>query len=258
MNFEQLLCRDLDYPEFLDWPNFNKDKFNNYYFNDPRNNRRLVLYRLHEFFDYDIENIYDKTTHEHTAWYYGSKLSRKDGPSYIEKSSNLRIQTDRMYNRSDIDHYKVEWRTKGIFNRKNGPAFYDYDVNNLTKQIHNLHLEWHVKPKYYTQGTLHRLNGPAIHATQTIKYYLNGKKYSEYDYWMYMLKNHPKKMPKILSKTNTKITFESDMKKIAPKCIYRKIKKVTWQYNCENMKAIKFWDIVDSIKRKSEKWLIVK
>ena len=219
------------------------------------------MYQFKEFYDNSMEDVYVKTIHENTAWYYNG-LSRSNGPAYVERRSELKIHLKRMSERTDWDECHVEWKTNGTFHRTDGPALYHFKRDNLKNVFYDFYTEWHCKNRKYN-GTLHRFNGPAIHRFNNrkmswmrnknhtyIRYFLKGKKYSEYDYWATMLKEHPNKMPKVLSRTNKKITLDTDPKKPAPKYIYKKVKKLIWLYNFEKVPSAVYWTRVDYELRK--------
>lgn len=247
----------MNYPEFMDWPTHNIDNYKNILYIHPKNKSRQVLYAEKYYNTYDETAVYDKTNTENTAYYYGSKLHRINGPALIEKRFNVKINTSDI-SRLEKTFYQIEWRNRNILHRKDAPASYNIVIENGV--ISRMSLEWHQKPEYYFQGSLHRLNGPAIYRTSgrtLLQYFIRGKRYNEYDYWNYMLNNYPKRMPRIISADDKKIAFETDLKKPAPKAIYKKIKKVLWSYEGEIVSATKYWSQMNEYLKHSQNWLIL-
>jgi len=272
MTFEELLNRDLKYPEFMDWP-MTVDLLGNvtYYSQNPN---YKVLYKSVDIVNC-TEHFYKLINIQNTRHYFGRNIHRIKGPAQITYRYTYEIKDKAMSHKVKTENYEIEWRNRNTLHRKDGgPAVYNFQ---LTKnKIENLDMEWHCKTDYMYQGTLHRLNGPAIHRyagiyimnnewindyeytrRANIKYFIRGKRYSEYDYWIYMLKHFPNKMPKIISNTVKKITFDTDLNKPAPKAIFKKINKLQWSYNYEMISSSRYWELMDFQLMKSNNWLRV-
>ena len=84
-------------------------------------------------------------------WFADGKLHRLDGPA-VERDDGAK-----------------EWYVNGKLHRLDGPA-----------------VEWVDGTKeWYVNDNLHRLDGPAVERDDGRKYYwIDGKKYSEKDYWI--------------------------------------------------------------------------
>lgn len=265
MIFEDLLKRDLDYPEFMDWP-YQLDSFNNVSYINPKDKDQAVLYRRVENVD-NIAFFYSLNVVESTKYFHKGETHREDGPAQIHKKDMTCIKSDTNYqDRERRIHYDIEWKFKGRSHRKNGPAEYDFYMEN--DNIENLTMKWFIKTNK-PWNIAHRFNGPAYHRygndyngymlqTPKIIYSLFGRKYSEYAYWQEMIRSYSHKMPRLLTNNDTKMVFDINPNKPAPHVVYKNTKKLLWYHDGQKLpNSQTYWKITDNELLQRHNWLVL-
>lgn len=259
MTLDDLLERDLDYPEYMDW-NAVCDDGKNIIYTSSRYPTRKVVYQKYENQNVFNNAVISTTRIENVRFYHKDKeyLHRENGPCSIHKKNYISKDKSTII-------YDVEWRKNGVLHRENGPAAYQCTIN-VDGEISKMTLRWYVNNKKWR--TLHRMGGPAHHilshdgGINKLIYAIDGIKSSEYDYWLTMYKQHPYYMPKVSVENDIKISFEYNPNKPSPSFIYKNTKKLIWNLHendtIRRVPSYEYWKKIHMEFAEKKNWLVMK